>query len=285
MFKYIQIVGLPVPSVSMEEELRFSHLINEDRHLELNIGQKAIGYLKKNLKLELMHVDNETLKRLILPTWRHYNDFCINCMNIDLYLLETDFNKPMLAVREMQKIVPSIDIKIVFDTLKGSMTGTYGLSFRITEKSYIILINSAIYKDDEKIQHEFGHYVQEVTGKLILDSDIKEDVKKYFQIDDQYASYILNEREFWINIFSDMFSGLQKIYWLEFKNTYIWEEFIEDQFNVLKLNVSNFMKTQLFKFWCIYVKTNTFYIRILATISYVKPDFYDEIIEKLKNKK
>ena len=88
---YIEIIGLPVPTGSIEDQMNLGVLIKEDKHKELNVGQSALGYLKKNLKQEIIKVDNEILKSLILPTWRHYNDFCINCMDVDLYLLETDF--------------------------------------------------------------------------------------------------------------------------------------------------------------------------------------------------
>lgn len=281
---YFKIVGLPKPpDISLEELAKRKFLLDEDIHREVNIGQAAIGYLKKALGPVLTKVDNSRLRILILPSWKHYNDFCINCMDVDLYLLETDFSNASHAAGELQKLNRDFDRRKLTEELAGAMNGTYGLSF-LAAGSFIILVDSNIHRDGKKILHEFTHYVQKVTGKLILGDDIKEEVKEYFNLDDQYARYMLNEREFWANIYNDLFNGLQKIYWLKFKNVYSWEKFIEFHFTDLKRGAYDWMKSAVRLLWNECIGGNDFYVRILSSISYVKPEFFDEIVEKLKNR-
>lgn len=282
---YIKIVGAPKPpDISFEELIKMKPLIQEDKHKEINIGQSATGYLKTCLQPTLTKVDNERLKTLLWVGWPHYNDYCINCMDVDLWMIEADFKKPIKAARQIVKLNPAYDVKRLAEDLKGAMTGTYGLSFLSSSKTFIILVDENVYKEDRKIQHEFTHYVVEVTGQLILDGDIKKEVRSFFGLNDQYVDYMLNEREFWVNIYNDLFNGLQKIYWLNFKNIYSWEQFIEYQFNLLKSMASEWTESSIRNLWEKFVKANAFYIRILAGISYVKPDFFDEIVEKLKNR-
>ena len=83
-----------------------------------------------------------------------------------------------------------------------------------------------------------------------------------------------------------MFNGLQKIYWLNFKSIYSWEDFIGYEFASLKGNLAAAVYSQLFVSWNALIGTDGLgYIKLMAAIGYVDPVFYDEIVEKLKNKK
>lgn len=280
---YLKIVGLPKPpDIPLEELAKRKFLVDEDIHKEVNIGQAAIGYLKSMLGSALTKVDNNRLKKLILPSWKHYNDFCINCMDVGLYLLETDFKNSSHASGELLKLSKDFDRRKLKEDLAGSMKGTYGLSF-LAAGFFVILVDSENYKDGKKILHEFTHYVQEVTGKLILGDDIKDEVKKHFNLNDQYVRYILNEQEFWTNIYNDLFNFLQKNYWLHYNKQMNWEEYMNTVAHTIKIDKIDYESSFFFKQW----KSDKCGLQIydlIACIAYVKPEFFDEIVEKLKNR-
>jgi len=274
----LEFVGLPKPpDIPLEELLKRKFLVDEDIHREVNIGQAAIGYLKRLLGPSL---DNR-LKTLILPSWDQCNDFCINCMNVDLYLLETDFGSSSHAVGELLKLSKDFDRRKLAEVLASSMIGTYGLSF-LAASSFVILVDSSIHRDGKKILHEFTHYVQKVTGKLTLGDDIKNEVKQHFDLDDQHVRYVLNEQEFWVNIFNDLFNCLQKIYWLYYKQM-SWEDCMNTVAHTIKIDKTDYESSFLFKQWesdgC-----GLLFFNLMVCISYIKPEFFDEIVKKLKNR-
>lgn len=282
---YYKILGHPVPKTTIEENKKCNEyvvaLIEEVRHKEVNIGQSALGHLKSKLKTDCPSVlDNEILKNKILRSWTYYNDFCINCMKTKFWMLEVDFDDHKKA----ESLIRKIDEDFPLD-LSSSMAETNGLSFLVKNNQVIILIDEKAFKNEERILHEFTHAIQLITGILILDDKIKNEVRDYFNIDDQFADYILDEYEFWVNIYNDLFNGLQKIYWLmNFNKIYSWESFINYEMTSLRNDITNFQESQLMTTWSKIVGKNDIYIRLLATISYLKPDFFNDIIERLKNK-
>lgn len=91
--------------------------------------------------------------------------------------------------------------------------------------------------------------------------------------------------EFWTHIYIDLFNGLQKIYWLKFKDVYSWEEFINVHLTNLYAHVQDLQNTAIIRIWKETIGSNSFYFPVLVAIQFVDPSFYREIIEKLKNKK
>lgn len=289
---YLEILGFPEITPEKEKALEddLSRIIKEDKHLDLCIGQAAFGYLKKCLKPIPTKVDVDRLKSLLSKSWTYYNDFCINFSSLNLFLLESDFSKPMHAAMQLQKLNPNLSVKEAARSLAGSMKSTYGLAFKLTDEAYVLLINSDIMKDENKIQHEFGHFVSEVTGKLILDDTMRNSVLRYFNVNEDIVEYIFHKREWWINIVTDLFNGLQRIYWSLFSKVYDWETFIEIHFTELKSKVANWRDATIVKLWNADIKGNekdrgkTFYFNVLAAVAYVKSDLFDEVVEKLKNR-
>jgi len=260
-------------------------ILKEDRHPETNIGQAAIGYLKKCLKDTLTKVDNETLQDKLLQSWVHYNDFFINCSNNDLYLMCVDFNQPMIAAEQLNKLAPSFDVDALSKELGGMMAGTNGLYVPMDDRRYVIFIDSKCKEKDTRIQHEFCYYVESVTGAFILDDgSVKDSILDYFGINDELAKYLMNENEFFINLYTDIFNRLQTIYWMTFSKLYSWDKFIDFIFNDLKTTAYSYESSQLFHLWTQTFDDNSFFIRVLACISYVNADFYKDIVGKLKNK-
>ena len=126
-----------------------------------------------------------------------------------------------------------------------------------------------------------------IKTKIIKDENIQKTAGIRQKIDKKIVKSLgklPNKDEFWANIYNDFFNGLQKIYWLGSSKIMSWESFVNHQMNGLKINVADWEKSELAESWRNIVKSNIFYLKILAGISYANPDFYDEIIEKLKNK-
>lgn len=281
---YFEIVGAPKPAdIPFEELVKTKIIIDENRHKEVNIGQKAAGYLKKCLMPDPVKVDNEQLKPLLLPSWIYFNDYCVNCTDVNLWMLETDFKKPLNAARQLIKLCGLLDLKSLEAELSSSMKETHGLAVNLYGTGFVILIDSSCFKNETCIMHEFTHYVQLVTKQMKLDGRTMECLRKTLNMEDKYTSYMLIENEFWANIYNDFFNGLQKIYWLGSSKTMSWESFVNHQMNGLKINVAGWEESELAESWKNVVKTNIFYLKVFAGISYANPDFYDKIIEKLKN--
>lgn len=262
----------PWPGIDTRE----MNLVIEDKHLEVNIGQEALGYLKSNLKEDiLMLLDNEILKKKILPQWKHYRDFCICCMNKKIWMLESDFFSHLKAKRILKsKLNVTID-------LKGSMTGTNGLTIPISLDEYVVIIDKSA--NERRILHEFTHCVQLIANKVTKCIDgLAEEIKKYFSIDKSLEDYVFNQHEFWANVFNDLFNDMQKNYWLHHKEM-SWEEYVDILAYDLKNYSLNYMNSLLGKEWekddCSFL-----FLDLLACIAYVNPSFFDEIIDKLKNK-
>lgn len=262
-------------------------VVYEDRSLEVNIGQAALGYLKQRLSSDITLIDNEELKKLILPSWLHFNDFCINCMKLKLWILETNFKDPMHAVRQILKVSrEKLNWKDVREQLSSAMSGTYGLSFQMSADEYCLLINEDANKDDLKILHEFSHYVQKVTGSFVINGKLSKRLRRNLEsigIPKEIAFYFTVPEEFWINIYVDLFGELQKIYWLALKSHMSWKDFIDSEVNSLRNDVANWRKSSIVILWMKILEVQPVHLALLAGISYVEPELFDEVILKLKN--
>ena len=83
---------------------------------------------------------------------------------------------------------------------------------------------------------------------------------------------------------SDEFNGLQKIYWLYFSKSYSWEDYVEEQMKELKKNVFKYRDSFLTNVWKNNVDIVLSHLDVLACISYVDEQFFNDIVERLKNK-
>ena len=137
-------------------------------------------------------------------------------------------------------------------------------------------INECIIAEDKNIE---VNAEQSATALEYLKSCLEKD-------DSEFLKYILNPFEFWTHIYVDLFNGLQKIYCLKFKDAYDWETFIDVHFNDLKVNVfnCNFKNAAIVKSWSQCIDGNVNYFLILAGISVIDKELFDEITMKLKNK-
>lgn len=264
---------LPWPNV----ETKGLKLILEDKHRKVNIGQAALGYLKSLLKEDvIVELDYDVLKEKLLYSWKHYDDFCICCKGKKIYLLKTDFNDHKKAERLIKN---KFNVKL---DLAGAMTGTAGLAGQIEEgRTFIIILHTDA--PERKLQHEFIHCVQFITGKIMDSIDgLPEEVKKHFKIAPEYENYVFNKYEFWANIYNELFNDLQKVYWLHYKQI-SWEKYMDAVSYTLKNDKVNYRQSLLGIHWgnddC-----NFLFLDIIACIAYVKPEFFDEIMEKLKNR-
>lgn len=277
------LTGGSLPHLAKFENVSlYEKLVNEDKHREVNIGQKALGYLKSNLKEDVpVLIDNEKLKDRILDFWPYYNDFCIMCMQNKLWMLEIDFSDMAKAEKILRRIDPEFNVKLNDD--KDGKIG--GLTVKLADRQYVILINRSLHKNENMILHEFTHYVQFVSGKLVSDEAVRmsKEVKDFFRIDDQFIDYALNRYEFYANVYNDIFNGFQKIYWTYFNKSYSWKDYIEGQMNELKKNVYEYRDSFLTKIWKHDTGSILPYLDVLACISYVDEKFFDEIADKLKN--
>lgn len=277
-WKYFQ--HCPLPSRDFNEEISLKlNLIEENKHLEVNVGQKALGYLKSCLaKDEPTKVDIEVLRDKILPTWKYYDDFYIACSNYELWLAKIDFNEIEKADELIRQIDPSFNDKF------GKNNGSYGLFIKLGEDRYIILMDEKAAKNEKKIQHEFTHFIQIVRGILVADTSLlTKKLSEALPLSKDLIKYVCSPLEFWTHIYIDLFNGLQKIYWLKFKDVYNWEEFISIHFD--NLHVQDLKNAAIIRIWKEIIRSNSFYFPILVAIQFVDPSFYREIIEKLKNKK
>lgn len=262
------------------------HMIIEDKHKDVNIGQEALGYLKSKLKTDILEkIDILRLQNFIWKSWPNFNDFCICCSDASLWILEIDFNRLEKAPAIIRKIDPNFNLKL--KRPPSDSNRPYGLTINLIDNQYVILIDSAAHKDELPILHEFTHFVQYVTGRLLAEADannLSDKIKNFFGIDDSGVQYISHPFEFWTNIFNDLFTGLQKTYWLRFKNDISWEEYIDAHIASLKLNIPGYRKSSAYVFWRSDIKKRLWYIDLLACISYVDSKLFDKIVEKLKNK-
>lgn len=270
--------NIPLPAYDFKSNFD-EYIVNEDKNVEVNIGQSALGYIKSCLRKDiLIKVDNEKLKNKILSSWKYYNDFCIACIDVSLWILEIDFNNIQNADRYIKKIDPNFSKKI------GKNNGSYGLTIPLNDNKYIILFDYNSFKNEKNLQHEFTHYVQLTTNKLIQNNEeLTKKLKKYINIDPELLEYICNPFEFWTHIYVDIFNNLQKIYWLKFKNAYDWKTFIDVHFNDLKNNIFNLKNSAIVKLWLNNINNNLYYFLIIAGISFINKDLFDKIKTKLKN--
>lgn len=278
-WKYFQ--HCPLPSRDFNEKISLNlNLKEENKHLEVNVGQKALGYLKSCLaKDRPTKVDNEVLLKKLLPSWKYYNEFCIGCLNVELWLAKIDFNEVEKADELIKQIDPSFNDKF------GKNNGSYGLFIKLGEDRYVILMDKKAAKNEKKIQHEFTHFTQVVRGILVADTSLltKKLLKALPLFSKDLIKYVCNPFEFWTHIYIDLFNGLQKIYWLKFKDLYSWDEFISIHF--ANLHVQDLQNAAIVRIWKKTIGSNSFYFPVLVAIQFVDPNFYNEIIEKLKNKK
>ena len=274
-WKYLK--DRPLPQMKLDLPLE---LVTEDRHLDVNVGQKALGYLKSCLaKDHPVQVDIEKLKFEILSSWKYYADFFILCEGEQLWVAKTDFNEVERADELVRQVCPEFNEKF------GKNNGSYGLTISLPDGKCLLLMDNEAAKDDKKIMHEFTHFVQMVTGKIKLDKSTELDkVKACFKVGKEYADYIFHEYEFWTHMYVDLFNGLQRIYWERFKD-YAWEEFIDSQFSIFLKELTSIETSQLASLWKkTFGGNNLSIFKVLAAIGFANKPFYDEIVEKLKNK-
>lgn len=117
------------------------------------------------------------------------------------------------------------------------------------------------------------------------DAALLEKLSEVLPLSKDLIKYVCNPLEFWTHIYIDLFNGLQKIYWLKFKDLYDWEEFINVNFASLNTHVQDLQNAAIVKIWEETIGSNSFYFPVLIAIKFVDPSFYREIVEKLKNKK
>ena len=162
----------------------------------------------------------------------------------------------------------------------------------ILANSLRVSTNLSINEDEikhliEKLKNKEEKVREAAKEKLLLESaDLPENVKKIFNFNN-VVNYMMDKNEFWANIYNDLFNGLQKIYWLKFKDIYEWDSFIDLHFSSLKnyvANVSKIQESEIYKYWKKIVVNNDFYFIVLAVIWILDQDFFNEIVEKLKNK-
>lgn len=270
--------NLPYPAYDFKSDFINNCIVKEDKNPEINIGQSALGYLKSCLKKDIiMKINNEKLKSKLLTSWKYFNDFCIACMNVNLWMLEIDFNHIQKADKYIRKIDPNFSKKF------GENNGSYGLTVLLDKHNCVILFDYNAFKNEKELQHEFTHYVQIVTGKLIKDNvSLIKRLKECIGVDSELIDYICNPFEFWTHIYNDLFNGLQKIYWLKFKDIYDWDTFIEVHFNDLRANIFDLKNAVILKLWMKFNgNKNSFYFPILAGISFVDKELFNEIKRKL----
>lgn len=274
-----QLDGIPWPYLKLPPG-GDSLVISEDSHQEVNVGQKALGYLKSCLaKDRPTKVDIEVLRDKILPTWKYYDDFYVACSDHELWVAKMDFNEVEKADELLKQISPDFHVDI------GKNNGSYGLNISFPGNKHVLLMDLQAAKNEKMIAHEFMHFVQRITRKLLLDGNLEvEKISKIFNIEDaENVKYLLHPLEFWTNIYIDFFNGMQKIYWLKFKDIYSWSGFVESQLRMLSHGFVDFRKSQIFMLWKTIVGKNLFYINLLAAIGYADRCFYEKIIDRLKN--
>ena len=260
-----------------------TRLIAEDKHLNVNIGQKAIGYIKSCLSSSLKLVDMDILKFKLAKSWKHYNDFWINCTRVKLYVMKANFGDHQLIAAEISRVTGK-QIEESLKMIESLHNGMYGVAFSLDDESFAMIMNTNYRISSTAMQHEFTHFVQYVTGELILDGKVKDTVKDFFGVSDESIEYMMKPPEFWVNIFNDLFDGMQKIYWKHFKDAFSWNEYVDAMMNGVKQNLASYTDAVIYKMWKTDIGINIFYLDILTGISYLNPAFFDEIVEKLKNK-
>lgn len=285
--KYYEILGLDFPSLQDQMQMTSKiKVILEDKHKEVNIGQKALGYLKSKLKTDIIEKINiDELKDALLKSWVHYNDFCICYSGSSLWLLEIDFNKIKKATSLIKCIDPNFNL--ILNKPSENSNRPYGLTINLSNDRYVILIDTEAKKDELPLLHEFVHFVQYVTNKLKTSKDEQKvfaKMNEFFGIDNDAMKYITNQFEFWTNVYNDLFAGLQKTYWMRFSDAMTWEEYIESYVSDLKLNILNYEKSAVYTFWKKDFKSGLWQLDVLACISYFNLDLFDKIVNKLKNK-
>ena len=125
--EYYKVLGLDSQVLSRKFPNGFFPMIPKDiieeiKHLELNIGQPALGYLKSKLRLDIpMLVDNDILKNKIFKRWRYYDKFYIGCMDTKLWMLEVDFSRLDKAVKIIKKIDDGFDKEWHSSNARGSL--------------------------------------------------------------------------------------------------------------------------------------------------------------------
>ena len=277
------VTGGPLPSIKPDAFCSiYDKLIGEARHQEANIGRQAIGYLKSCLREDNPSlVDNNKLKDLIFDKWPSYNDFCIMCMNCKLWMLKCRLSKPARVNSILAKIDHSFNGYIA-----AASKDAKGLCVRLQDDVYVIVINADAEDDDQIIVHEFMHFVQQVAGKFMDEKPEKAlvEVKKFFGIDDRFLNYVLDRHEFYVNVFNEIFNGLQKTYWTYFSKSYAWKDYVGEQMNEIKQNLFKYRDLILTRIWAADNEFMLNYLDVLACISYVDEDFFNDIVEKLKNK-
>ena len=253
--------------------------IYEDVHRDVNVGERAIGYLKSCLRLDTpVEVDMKKLKSLILRSWKHFNDFAIACDDSKLWMIEVDFKKPGMIDKAIAKIDPG------FSTKFGESNGSYGLFVSLSNGGYAIIIDIAARRDGKKLQHEFTHFVQLVTGKLKSNvSSLAKKLDDKFKLNGEYASYVLSDYEFMTHLYVDVFNCLQKIYWSAFKNFMKWREFVKQTMDQLSVDFARFEDTVLFAAWAAYCPDSLKYVSLIAAIGYASPDLFAAVVERLMN--
>ena len=262
-----------------DETLKGVRLVLEDKHKDVNIGETALGYLKSELKEDIINlIDNESLKDKTLMSWKHYKDFCICCMDKRLWILQTDFSKHQKAERQI-KAKFGVELN-----LEGSMKNTDGLTAPLSDKDFIMILD--VRANDGRLQHEFIHCVQLITGKITGSiNGLAEEVKKHFSIGPSMESYVFNEYEFWDNIYTDLFNDLQKNYWLHHKSMK-WEDYVGIVAFELKNDVLNYRRSWLGVEWREDKSqvSSTMFLDLLACVAYVNEKFFNQIIDRLKNR-
>lgn len=162
------------------------------------------------------------------------------------------------------------------------MAWTDALTVSVSSGVFVIIVDNEA--NERKLQHEFTHYVQIITGKMTDSIDgLSEEVKAHFSISDEYERYIFNRHEFWANIYNELFNDMQKNYWLHHKQL-SWEEYVDMVALELERSSLDYRRLFLGHEW-MSDGCSPLFLDTLACIAYVKPDFFDEIIEALKNKK
>ena len=138
--------------------------------------------------------------------------------------------------------------------------------------------------DQKTLEHLKACLVKDELTKVDNEVLMKK-LQKVLSLSKDLIKYVYSPLEFWTHIYIDLFNSLQKIYWLKFKDVYSWDEFINIHLTNLYTYVQDLQDAAIVRIWEETIGSNSFYFPVLVAIQFVDPSFFNDIIEKLKNKK
>lgn len=282
----------------------YLNIITEKVHPEVNFGNKFIGFITKKMNWIKSYVDSIksktcsafglTLNELV----KYISDEYRNKADLQMYIDENEDTTLYLTLIGYYDKSPTNLARLLSEIKKSDedfeqdkLTCVNNAGFHyIDEMNNIRIIGFNFEKYDKTtIMHEFSHMMQDLFYSNKFDGvDFNSEDAKDLGLDEEVLQYVYDENEFYTIIFNDLYHGLQKIYWIEYKDKMSWDDFIDQKVAVLKKNHLNVDNEEIQEKWIEYVNNDKSSIEIdfikalAALVALDKEDAFDDAIEKLK---